>query len=85
MNTRFYGVWSIVEITDEKYEIGDLLAEDCLGVNGNTVKALAYLGAAIVLNANDKLPHIKIPGCIPENLRDNIDDCVIENYGLGEK
>ncbi len=30
MNTRFYGVYNPIEITDEEYEIGDLLAEDCL-------------------------------------------------------
>ena len=85
MSTRFYGVWNIIEITDEKYEIGDLLAEDCFGVNGNKVKALAYLGASIVLNANNKSSYVKIPAFIPENLRDAIDDCIIENYGLGEK
>lgn len=85
MNTRFYSVFNPIEITDEEYEIGDLLAEDCLGVNGNTVRSLAYLGAAFVLDANNKLSNGKIPNCLPDNLRDVIDDYIINNYGFGEK
>lgn len=43
--------------------------------NVRRVRALAYLGAAIVLMKHEELEHGFIPSCLPEKMRNAIDRC----------
>ncbi len=42
------------------------------------VRALAYLGAAIVLMQNNELEHGYLPSCLPDKIRYAIDRCLYD-------
>lgn len=42
-------------------------------LDSELVRALTYLGAAVVLMQHDQLEHGFLPACLPQQMRDDID------------